>query len=559
MHRRSVRLDGGRADSRGLAGKILARAGDTGLRGGYPPDDHAAPEGRHAVGVAAHGRRRVIDVNCKKRDAKNLDFEMADKKDTLTESPKVFISYSWTTPEHEQRVLSWAEHLIADGIDVILDKYDLKEGNDKNAFMESMITDSTVTHVLAFCDQAYKEKADARKAGVGTESQIISQEVYAKIKNDKFIPIVCEFSPDGKPYLPVFFESRIWLDFSSPEAVAENWQKLIKLLYGKSIFEKPALGKPPTYITESNNQPPNLISPKFAIFKQQLVQGRPGAAALRSDFFASCIEFADALRIRQHPDLATLSQKIITDFSTLKIVRNFIVDWLLLEANIAQETELAEIVIGLLEELLRLKGKAPELNQYNNAWFEAHDLFAFETYLYCIAALLKTQKYKVLHEIFATHYLISDSDSQRNQPFVSFTKFIAFGRLIENSLSIQGQRYLSPAAELLRRNADRQDLPFRHLMEADLLAFLMSCLGQSGRWFPQTFYYSSYGYISPFFTRCAQVKYFEKLLIISGFSDREELKVTTKKAVTEFEQSRPNFHDDSLESALNIDKWGTLK
>ena len=51
-------------------------------------------------------------------------------------TPKVFISYSWSSQEHQILVKSWAEQLIADGVEVILDIYDLKEGNDKYAFME---------------------------------------------------------------------------------------------------------------------------------------------------------------------------------------------------------------------------------------------------------------------------------------------------------------------------------------------------------------------------------------------------------------------------------------
>src|ERR1700677_5032674 len=90
--------------------------------------------------------------------------------------PKVFISYSWTSPGHQERVRQWAERLLADGIDVVLDVFDLKEGHDKFVFMEKMVTDPTITHVLMFCDVRYTEKADARAAGVGTESQIISRE-----------------------------------------------------------------------------------------------------------------------------------------------------------------------------------------------------------------------------------------------------------------------------------------------------------------------------------------------------------------------------------------------
>ena len=93
-------------------------------------------------------------------------------------TPKVFISYSWSNQAHQDRVREWAERLLADGVDVVLDLFDLKEGNDKYVFMEQMVTDPQVTHVLVISDRVYSEKADARKAGVGTESQIISKEVY---------------------------------------------------------------------------------------------------------------------------------------------------------------------------------------------------------------------------------------------------------------------------------------------------------------------------------------------------------------------------------------------
>ena len=95
--------------------------------------------------------------------------------------PKIFISYSWSNPQHQEVVRLWAEQLLADGIDVIIDIFDLKEGHDKYAFMEKMVSDQSVTHVLVICDKEYAEKADNRKAGVGTETQIISSSIYEKV------------------------------------------------------------------------------------------------------------------------------------------------------------------------------------------------------------------------------------------------------------------------------------------------------------------------------------------------------------------------------------------
>jgi hypothetical protein len=80
-------------------------------------------------------------------------------------TPKVFISYSWTSQAHQDRVREWAERLVEDGIDVVLDLFDLKEGDDKYAFMERMVTDPNVSHVLLICDKSYAEKGRHSKAG----------------------------------------------------------------------------------------------------------------------------------------------------------------------------------------------------------------------------------------------------------------------------------------------------------------------------------------------------------------------------------------------------------
>jgi TIR domain len=55
-------------------------------------------------------------------------------------APKLFISYSWSNAEHEQWVVNLATELRDSGVDVILDKWDLKEGHDAIAFMEQMVT-----------------------------------------------------------------------------------------------------------------------------------------------------------------------------------------------------------------------------------------------------------------------------------------------------------------------------------------------------------------------------------------------------------------------------------
>lgn len=191
-------------------------------------------------------------------------------------SPKVFISYSWSSPAHKERVKAIADRLLGDGVDVILDIYDLKEGHDKNAFMEKMVVDKTITNVLVMCDSVYAEKADNKQSGVGTESQIISQHVYTKVEQSKFIPIVCEFDENSEPYLPVFMRSLIWIDLSTPEKENHNWERLVRLLNGKPADLKPKLGKKPSYLESGTYEPVSEPRAKLNSLKQAILQGRTG-------------------------------------------------------------------------------------------------------------------------------------------------------------------------------------------------------------------------------------------------------------------------------------------
>ena len=84
--------------------------------------------------------------------------------------------------------MNLASQLRHDGVDVKLDIWDLKQGQDKYAFMEQCVTNPAIDKVLIMSDRVYTEKADARKGGVGDETTIISSEVYKNGNQQKFIP-----------------------------------------------------------------------------------------------------------------------------------------------------------------------------------------------------------------------------------------------------------------------------------------------------------------------------------------------------------------------------------
>lgn len=165
---------------------------------------------------------------------------------------RVFISYSWTTSIHEAWVLELAHRLQGNGVHVVIDKWDLKTGQDKYSFMEQMVHAADIDKVLIILDKAYVDKANGREGGVGTETTIISNEVYRSTTQQKFIPIVVEKKEDGTAYLPTYLSSRIYIDLSDETTSDANYEKLVREIYEKPLLTRPKLGKAPSYIMDES-------------------------------------------------------------------------------------------------------------------------------------------------------------------------------------------------------------------------------------------------------------------------------------------------------------------
>ena len=478
--------------------------------------------------------------------------------------PRVFISYSWTSQEHQERVMGWANRLLADGVDVVLDVYDLTEGDDKYAFMERMVTDPSVTHVLVFSDREYARKADGRAAGVGVESQIISESIYNKVRQSKFIPIVCERDGQGEVALPVFMSSRIWIDFSSDQTANAAWEQLVRLLHGRPRHVKPRLASRPAYLDADVDENTGAIVARLASLRSAMERRTGDVVFIRASFLDTCIGHADELRVRQPPDKDGLGARVLEDCRKLKTVRDAIVDWLMLEAANTASDELTPVIVEVLERLLELKARPRELARWNEEWFGAHRVFVYETFLYVVASLLRARKYDLLHELFRTHYLRPETDRYSGRNFARFDAFAGDSGILNQALSAEnGTRYLSPAAEVIKRQATRNDIGFEAIIESELLVFVATLLEGDLWWPPGCLLYADYGRVPDLFLRATREVEFEKLGRILGIQEAEELRRIVKENLPRYMQriSQPMYFrfPGSLLTMINIEDLGTLR
>ena len=153
-------------------------------------------------------------------------------------APTVFLSYSHDSHEHKQWVLQLATDLRANGIDAVLDQWDLKPGQDMAAFMQRGIVESD--RVIVICSDAYVNKADGGAGGVGYERLIVTAELVQNIDTKKFMPIVR--NNVSKTKTPIFLGPRLYIDFNQDTDYKDKFEELLREVHSSPALVKPPLG-----------------------------------------------------------------------------------------------------------------------------------------------------------------------------------------------------------------------------------------------------------------------------------------------------------------------------
>ena len=138
----------------------------------------------------------------------------------------VFITYSWEDEDHINWVKQFANALLNEGIEVILDQYDLNPGDRLPQFMEQSVIGSI--YVLIICTPQYKKKADARLGGVGYESNLVAGELYTKRNERKYIPILRRGKM--KDAIPSFLIGKYAINLSEKQEKHDYEQEFHKLI-----------------------------------------------------------------------------------------------------------------------------------------------------------------------------------------------------------------------------------------------------------------------------------------------------------------------------------------
>lgn len=409
-----------------------------------------------------------------------------------TQHPKIFISYSWTNPEHEQFVIELATTLRGHGIDAVLDKWDLKPGQDKYVFMESMVVDPTVGRVLVICDRQYQEKANARAGGVGTESQIISQELYGKVAQTKFIPVVCEHDDEGQACLPVFMKSLIYIDMSTDERYGEGLDELLRLIYEQPLYQKPKLGAPPAFVAKSGAS----FVRELPAALRAIRDGKPNRQGLETQYIKALV--TELSKLYSQPTGDSYYEEVYQSIVATKALRDQLAEYVDVVAAFSNDdTGYLSPFINFMNEVGSRFGPPAESGAYYSEWGDFYGFIGLEAMLLQTAALLRHDRWQSLRRLLSATYLVHGG---RGDP--EPRNFVVFDFTL-NAIDEHRNRALklnraSLSADMLKERCVLETCSFGEMEQADVFLTLRSVVdsGVTAReewppyWAPRTSVYA---------------------------------------------------------------------
>ena len=457
---------------------------------------------------------------------------------------KVFISYSWGTKEHQDWVVNLAKRLMSDSVDVVLDRWSLKDGHDVFSFMESMVKSDDICRVLIICDKNYKEKADNRKGGVGTETQIITPEIYNNVKQEKFIPIVVERDETGNYYLPVYLKSRKYIDFSNEEFFEDSYEELLRNIFDVPSIPKPKLGdKPPQYITEPNinNTQTNAF---LRTLENQLKKNPEKVNTYSLNFLEKFSEQLWEFELNaKFTNWDELGASIVKNLESYKVIKEDFIQFLLIVTLDYSDFDVDNLIEFFEKKLLFEKPREGSVNSSNHFFYNYKIIF-HELFIYTIACCLKNKNYNLIGKLLNSKYHFKND--YFGKPLArTFSGIFNYDSNIMKYLdrkykAEQGFRYI--ILSTLSNKIKKEDL-----LLADIICYVVSQIfpddNSNDYWFPLLHNHWENGY--DFFDKLSSERHFNRVKDIFRAKTPNGLRLNINKYIS---LKKERWYNGSLNS-----------
>ncbi|ODG94072.1 hypothetical protein BED47_00680 [Gottfriedia luciferensis] len=396
------------------------------------------------------------------------------------------------------------------GINVTLDKWDLKDGQDVYAFMESMVTSQDINKVLVICDEGYQKKADDRSGGVGTETQIITPQIYKDAKQEKFIPIVAQRNEDGNTFLPTYMAGRKYIDLSNSDTYEDNYELLVRNIYEAPLHQRPTRGKPPEYLFE--NAANSSKTTKVIRQMENAIDKTPRRLTyLASEFIDAFVESLEQFKIRVEEINDEIDEIILSRIDSMTPFRDSFIK--VLKLLIEAEKLDVDFIVEFYEKVYPFTSNS-ESGTYNILQFDHYKFFIHELFLYTVATLVKYKEYDILSDVLNSDF--NDLSYIASDKPLSYFSF----RLHLQSLEIRKERLNSTRISIQSDILKHRAKDFTEIFNADMLLYYLSKLNDRmdsrWGWFPITYIYQNQAKSFKIISKLKSKRHFEAVKGLFG-------------------------------------------
>ncbi len=154
-------------------------------------------------------------------------------KEIKPNEKNVFVTYAWESEDHNDKVISFVDFLLKKGYNASMDRKETQEETSINLNKMMIEGLQNSDKVIVILSPKYKEKADKFEGGVGTEFQIILEQI--KSNTNKFIFV--SFGNNTKnDIIPIGISGREILDLKKDQDQNE-FNQLFAKLESKNIIQ----------------------------------------------------------------------------------------------------------------------------------------------------------------------------------------------------------------------------------------------------------------------------------------------------------------------------------
>lgn len=157
----------------------------------------------------------------------------------MEQAKKVFVSYSWDSPEHQKWVVKLTNQLRKEGINATIDVFQTQSKTvNLNTMMVSNMKDNDF--IIVVLTEKYAQKANSLQGGVGFET-VLSLPILQK--DPSKLIFILRHHGNFEGAFPFHLDGYYAIDFSNNQKFDEKFKELLHRISGVPLYEMEPIGK----------------------------------------------------------------------------------------------------------------------------------------------------------------------------------------------------------------------------------------------------------------------------------------------------------------------------